>query len=178
MGTPVGRVHTRWPEAVEPVKPCITGALGHVDLKVARTGGHRWFLSRGVSPGSLQGSGSLTVRGVCWLPVGPPCLWSFTGLFEGKAAQMSWHIPGHHPVHIAVAASSQTVQGKPGLMGPVSSDKQQTSAWASQVAQRYRIWLPKQEMKEAWISSLEGETATRSCVLAWRIRWIEEPGGL
>lgn len=67
MSTPVGRVHTRRPEVAEPVKPCITGALGYVDLKVARTGGHLWFLSRGVSPGSWQGLGSLTVRGVCRL---------------------------------------------------------------------------------------------------------------
>ena len=79
---------------------------------------------------------------------------------------------------IAAVASSQTVQGKPGLMGPVSSEKQQTSARPSQVVQRYRIWLPKQETQEAWVSSLEGETATHSRVLAWRILWTEEPCGL
>ena len=39
-------------------------------------------------------------------------------------------------------------------------------------------------MQEAWIQSLGGEDpvekgmATHSCILAWRITWTEEPGGL
>lgn len=70
VGTPMGRVHTQWPGVAEPVKPCITGALGYIDLKVARTGGHRWFLSREVTPGSWQGLGNLAVRGVCRLVSG------------------------------------------------------------------------------------------------------------
>ena len=41
-----------------------------------------------------------------------------------------------------------------------------------------------QEMQEAWIQSLGGEDlledemATHSRVLAWKIPWIEDPGGL
>ena len=41
-----------------------------------------------------------------------------------------------------------------------------------------------QEMRETQFQSLsredplEGGMATHSCILAWRIPWIEEPGGL
>ena len=38
--------------------------------------------------------------------------------------------------------------------------------------------LPMQETKETWVLSLEEEMATRSSILAWRIPWTEEPGGL
>ena len=44
--------------------------------------------------------------------------------------------------------------------------------------------LPMQEMQETWVEflnqedSLEKEIATHSSVLAWRIPWTEEPGGL
>ena len=50
---------------------------------------------------------------------------------------------------------------------------------ASLVAQRV---LPA--MRETWVQSLgwedplEKEMATHSCILAWRIPWTEEPGGL
>ena len=45
----------------------------------------------------------------------------------------------------------------------------------------YRTCLPMQEM---WVSSLdqedplEKEMTTHSSILAWRIPWTEEPGGL
>ena len=41
-----------------------------------------------------------------------------------------------------------------------------------------------QEMKETWVrflcqeDPLEKEMATHSKILAWKIPWIEEPGGL
>ena len=53
--------------------------------------------------------------------------------------------------------------------------------WASVVAQMVKN-LPA--MWETWIPSLGGEdplekgTATHSSILAWRIPWTEEPGGL
>ena len=53
--------------------------------------------------------------------------------------------------------------------------------WASLVAQRLKC-LPA--MWETWVLSLvredplEKETATHSSILAWRIPWMEEPGGL
>ena len=34
------------------------------------------------------------------------------------------------------------------------------------------------EMWDTWVQSLEEEMATHSRILAWRIPWIEEPGGL
>ena len=52
---------------------------------------------------------------------------------------------------------------------------------ASLVAQRLEH-LP--EMQETWVRSLgwedplEKEMATHSSILAWRIPWTEEPGGL
>ena len=52
---------------------------------------------------------------------------------------------------------------------------------ASLVAQRLKR-LPA--MREAWVRSLgqedplEKEMATHSSILAWRIPWMEEPGGL
>ena len=53
--------------------------------------------------------------------------------------------------------------------------------WASLVAQRLKR-LPA--MRETWVQSLgqedplEKEMATHSSILAWRIPWMEEPGGL
>ena len=44
--------------------------------------------------------------------------------------------------------------------------------------------LPVQETKETWVQSLrredplEEEMAIHSSVLAWKIPWTEEPGGL
>ena len=35
-----------------------------------------------------------------------------------------------------------------------------------------------QEMQEMQVRSLEEEIATHSNILAWRISWTEEPGGL
>ena len=52
---------------------------------------------------------------------------------------------------------------------------------ASLVAQRLRCLPP---MQETWVQSLGGEDplekkmATHSSILAWRIPWMEEPGGL
>ena len=53
--------------------------------------------------------------------------------------------------------------------------------WASLVAQRLKC-LPA--VRETWVRSLgwedplEKEMATHSSILAWRIPWTEEPGGL
>ena len=53
--------------------------------------------------------------------------------------------------------------------------------WASEMAQRLKH-LPA--MQETWVQSpgkedpLEKEMATHSSILAWRIPWTEEPGGL
>ena len=44
-----------------------------------------------------------------------------------------------------------------------------------------RICLPKQEMLDQSLGGedpLEEEMATHSSILAWRILWTEEPGGL
>ena len=55
------------------------------------------------------------------------------------------------------------------------------SFWASLVAQRLKH-LPL--MRETWVLTLgqedplEKEIATHSGILAWRIPWMEEPGGL
>ena len=55
---------------------------------------------------------------------------------------------------------------------------------ASQVAQWQRSHLPMQTMQETMVRSLgpedplEKEMATCSSILAWRVAWTEEPGGL
>ena len=52
------------------------------------------------------------------------------------------------------------------------------------MAQCLRSPLPMQETQETrvrslgWEDPLEKETAIHSGILAWRIPWIEEPGGL
>ena len=52
--------------------------------------------------------------------------------------------------------------------------------WPSLVAQAVKH---PPAMQEAWVQSLSGEDplekemATHSSILAWRIPWIEEPGG-
>ena len=53
--------------------------------------------------------------------------------------------------------------------------------WASQAAQWLRICLPVQVMwiqSLGWEDPLEKEMATHSSILAWKIPWTEEPGGL
>ena len=66
-----------------------------------------------------------------------------------------------------------------------------TSVWcvcvcmcSSQVAQWVKNCPAMQETQETWVPSLGGkdplgkEMATHSSILAWRIPWTEEPGGL
>ena len=53
--------------------------------------------------------------------------------------------------------------------------------WASQVAQWLRIHLPMQEVRVRSLGGedpLEEEMATSSSILAWKISWTEEAGGL
>ena len=54
-------------------------------------------------------------------------------------------------------------------------------SWASLVAQMVKNPPAMQEtwgQSLGWEDSLEKETATHSSILAWRIPWTEEPGGL
>ena len=57
--------------------------------------------------------------------------------------------------------------------------------WASQVVLVVKnLWDNAGRCKETWVRSLgwegplEEATATHSSILAWRIPWTEEPGGL
>ena len=55
------------------------------------------------------------------------------------------------------------------------------SALASLVAQRLKRLPPMQETRVrslGWEDPLEKEMATHASILAWRIPWTEEPGGL
>ena len=52
---------------------------------------------------------------------------------------------------------------------------------ASLMAQRLKCLPPMQETQVqslGWEDPLEKEMAIHSSILAWRIPWIEEPGGL
>ena len=54
-------------------------------------------------------------------------------------------------------------------------------AWASLVAQIVKCLPTTQETRVRsldWEDPLEKEMATHSSVLAWKIPWTEEPGGL
>ena len=53
-----------------------------------------------------------------------------------------------------------------------------THNWASQVAQWVKKLPAMQETQESWEVSLEEGMATHCSILAWRIPWTEEPGGL
>ena len=51
----------------------------------------------------------------------------------------------------------------------------------SSVVKKKKICLPMQEMQVlslGWEDPLEKKMATPSSILAWRIPWTEEPGGL
>ena len=53
--------------------------------------------------------------------------------------------------------------------------------WASLVAQRVKhlpVMRKTQVRSLGWEDPLEKEMATHSSILAWRIPWTEEPGGL
>ena len=68
-------------------------------------------------------------------------------------------------------------------MENVVSDNNQISQdkWASLEAKTVRSLPAKQETQVqslGWEDSLEKGTATHSSILAWRIPWTEEPGGL
>ena len=59
--------------------------------------------------------------------------------------------------------------------------KYQTNPWASHVVQLVKNLLARQETwvwSLEWGDTLEKEMATHSSILAWRILWTEEPGGL
>ena len=59
-----------------------------------------------------------------------------------------------------------------------------TKTWASPVVQQVKNLLAIKETQETWVwslgreDSLEEGMATHSSILAWRILWTEEPGGL
>ena len=56
--------------------------------------------------------------------------------------------------------------------------------WAPPLAQRVKNLPVVQETQERWVQSLgqedllEEEMATHCSILAWKIPWTEEPGGL
>ena len=58
------------------------------------------------------------------------------------------------------------------------------NGWTSQVAQWKRTLLSMQDTQDiqirslGWEDPLEKEVATHSSILAWKIPWMEEPGGL
>ena len=95
---------------------------------------------------------------------GKLCIWS-----------MTQQLPGAH-------------RSMPGKRGWKNCFKACVGNWhlarVSQVAKWWRILLPmqgKQEMQVwplGWEDPLEQEMATHSTILAWRIPWTEEPGGL
>ena len=75
------------------------------------------------------------------------------------------------------------------ILGQTSSDRESLSLRSRRgiiqwLAQGLRICLLMQETEEmrvrfpGWEDPMEEEMATRSSILAWKIPWTEEPGGL
>ena len=65
--------------------------------------------------------------------------------------------------------------------GFIELDKAVVHVRASLVAQRLKRLPARWETQVrslGWEASLEKEMATHSSILAWRIPWMEEPGGL
>ena len=81
----------------------------------------------------------------------------------------------------AVLCAQSCTQALRGLLAKI-----RRNMGASQMGQWLRIHLPMQEMQETetqvrslgWENPLEEEMATHSSILAWKIPWTEEHGGL
>ena len=87
--------------------------------------------------------------------------------------------------HCSSGLSVQAESKGPQVYREHSEYKQLPSlSGASQVAQWQRICLPRQKVQETeiqilgWEDPLEKEMATLSHILAWKILWTEESGGL
>ena len=50
--------------------------------------------------------------------------------------------------------------------------------WASQVVKNLPAMQETRVQSPGWEDSLKKEMATHSSILAWKIPWTEEPGGL
>ena len=67
------------------------------------------------------------------------------------------------------------------LIYPREISRSQNQTWASLVAQMVKNLPARQETRVQSLGqedSVEKGMATYSSILAWRIPWIEEPGGL
>ena len=108
--------------------------------------------------------------------------YDFSGGSDGKASAYNAGDPGSIP---ALGREDLLEKGTAThcsiLASPPPKKGAQRNARASLVAQRIKH-LPA--MQETWVQSLgwkdplEKEVATHSSILAWRIPWTEEPGGL
>ena len=98
--------------------------------------------------------------------------WRFPWMEEADGLQsMAWQRVGHTWAHTQVPHVSGIKQYLPAPNG----------YWASLVAQRLKrlpgMWETRL-WSLGWEDPLEKEMAPHSSTLAWRIPWMEEPGGL
>ena len=118
-----------------------------------------------------------------------------TAFQKGEQPYMPGETDGYNTESQSLTSSSQLLSGWGLLQGYLNTVGQRIYWWelslqkltpplvtrASQVAEKKRICLPMQEM-QVWSlgqeDPLEKEMATCSSMLAWKIPWIEEPGGL
>ena len=83
-----------------------------------------------------------------------------------------WESPSHPPLREDIYTHTHTHK----LIHFIEQHK-----LASQVAQWWRIHLSMQETQVqslSWENPLQKEMASHSSILAWKIPWTEEPGGL
>ena len=97
-----------------------------------------------------------------------------------SSSVLAWRIPGTgEPGGLPSMGSHSRTRLK--RLSSSSSSSPRFESSASLVAQRLKR-LPS--MRETWVQflgwedALEKEMATHSSILAWRIPWTEEPGGL
>ena len=133
-----------------------------------------WKIPWMEEPGRLQSMGSQRV-GHNWAT----SLSLFTGEGNGNPLQCSC-LENLRDGGAWWAAVYGIAQSRTRLKWLSSSSSSSTYPWASLVVQRLKR-LPA--MRETWVSlgwedPLEKEMATHSSILAWRIPWTEEPGGL
>ena len=98
---------------------------------------------------------------------------------SGDVSTMLFFMPRQHLLHIFYDFSERWVHSKHFIV------KSSTLFSSASVANSINIY-PKRlpAMRETWVQSLgwedplEKEMETHSSILAWKIPWTEEPGGL
>ena len=122
--------------------------------------------------------------------------WSWEGLGAGGEGDDrgwdGWMASPTQWTWVWVNSQSWWWTGRPGVLWFMGSQRVR-HVWATELNWTENVWMaslvaqrlkPTPAMRDTWVRSLgwedplEKEMATHSSILAWRIQWMEEPGGL